>query len=197
MTPLYSANMADSPTTPGRHPGRKLAGSRAYLNDAVSGRTIRVRTPTDLPAMTRCSLRWPTGVGLRRTLRPRRRRRSAGARPRPRRPDCGGWPRPAAGQLDPDTVVGPHSFDTAVHACGGAMAAVDAVLDGEATAAFSAGRPPASCALFSSWPAASASLRLASHSKKSLTVSSRFMRKPTATYSYRCSLKVFSFSKRR
>ena len=46
------------------------------------------------------------------------------------------------GQLDPDTIASADSFDAAVHACGGAMAAVDAVLAGEATAAFSAGRPP-------------------------------------------------------
>ncbi len=46
------------------------------------------------------------------------------------------------GAIDPDTVVSARSFDAAMHACGGAMAAVDAVLDGEAAVAFSAGRPP-------------------------------------------------------
>ncbi len=46
------------------------------------------------------------------------------------------------GAIDPDTVVSARSFDAAIHACGGAMAAVDAVLDREVAAAFSAGRPP-------------------------------------------------------
>jgi acetoin utilization deacetylase AcuC-like enzyme len=46
------------------------------------------------------------------------------------------------GALDPDTVVSAGSYEAAVHGCGGAIAAVDAVLDGRAQAAFSAGRPP-------------------------------------------------------
>ncbi len=46
------------------------------------------------------------------------------------------------GRLDPDTIASADSFDAAVHACGGAIAAVDAVLTGDLTAAFSAGRPP-------------------------------------------------------
>jgi acetoin utilization deacetylase AcuC-like enzyme len=46
------------------------------------------------------------------------------------------------GSIDPDTVVSASSFDAALHACGGAMAAVDAVVDGDVAAAFSAGRPP-------------------------------------------------------
>ena len=46
------------------------------------------------------------------------------------------------GMLDPDTVVGPSSFEAAGRACGGAIAAVDLVLDGGAAAAFVGGRPP-------------------------------------------------------
>ena len=46
------------------------------------------------------------------------------------------------GMLDPDTVVNPFSLDAALRACGGAVAGVDAVLDGEAGAAFVGGRPP-------------------------------------------------------
>ncbi|MGN6378577.1 MAG: histone deacetylase family protein [Gaiellales bacterium] len=46
------------------------------------------------------------------------------------------------GMLDPDTVVNSFSFDAAVRACGGAMAAVDAVLTGGADATFVGGRPP-------------------------------------------------------
>ena len=46
------------------------------------------------------------------------------------------------GALDPDTVVNRASFDAARRACGGAMAAVDDVLDGRLDAAFVGGRPP-------------------------------------------------------
>src|SRR5262245_20829844 len=46
------------------------------------------------------------------------------------------------GALDPDTIVGPVSFEAASHAAGAAVAAVDAILDGELNAAFCAGRPP-------------------------------------------------------
>ncbi len=52
---------------------------------------------------------------------------------------------PAPGQLDyidSDTVVSPGSIQAALHAAGGAMAAVDAVLAGEAQAVFVAMRPP-------------------------------------------------------
>jgi acetoin utilization deacetylase AcuC-like enzyme len=44
--------------------------------------------------------------------------------------------------LDPDTVMSPGSLEAALRAVGGAVAAVDAVLDGEATNAFVACRPP-------------------------------------------------------
>lgn len=47
----------------------------------------------------------------------------------------GGW-------LDPDTYLGPASFDVALLSAGAAMRAVDLVLDGEAPTAFSLGRPP-------------------------------------------------------
>ena len=51
---------------------------------------------------------------------------------------------PAEGiaQLDPDTWMSPGSFDAASHAVGGACAAVDAVLNGEARNAFVIARPP-------------------------------------------------------
>jgi len=44
--------------------------------------------------------------------------------------------------LDPDTFVGPGSVAAALHAAGGAIAAVDAVMEGWADAAFAAVRPP-------------------------------------------------------
>ncbi|MEO1688639.1 MAG: histone deacetylase family protein [Pseudomonadota bacterium] len=44
--------------------------------------------------------------------------------------------------LDPDTHMSPGSFQAALHAAGGCAAAVDAVLGGEAGAAFVAARPP-------------------------------------------------------
>ena len=46
------------------------------------------------------------------------------------------------GRLDPDTAVNEASFEAALHASGAAIAAVDAVLAGEAAAAFTCGRPP-------------------------------------------------------
>lgn len=51
---------------------------------------------------------------------------------------------PASGtaQLDPDTWMSPGSFAAALHAVGGACAAVDAVLTGEAKTAFVLARPP-------------------------------------------------------
>lgn len=45
-------------------------------------------------------------------------------------------------RLDPDTVVSLKSFDAAIYAAGGAVAAVDAVMQGEAANAFVAVRPP-------------------------------------------------------
>ncbi|MEM9705556.1 MAG: histone deacetylase family protein [Pseudomonadota bacterium] len=45
-------------------------------------------------------------------------------------------------QLDPDTFMGPASLDAALRAAGGGVAAVDAIIAGEATAAFIAARPP-------------------------------------------------------
>ena len=51
---------------------------------------------------------------------------------------------PLAGsaQLDPDTYLSPGSLTAALHAVGGACAAVDAVLSGEVKNAFLAARPP-------------------------------------------------------
>ena len=46
------------------------------------------------------------------------------------------------GLIDADTIVGPGSWEAALHAAGGAVAVVDVLLSGEATAAFAAGRPP-------------------------------------------------------
>lgn len=48
-----------------------------------------------------------------------------------------GW-----GQLDMDTVISPKSYDAALFAAGGAVAGVDAVMQGEARNAFAAVRPP-------------------------------------------------------
>ena len=45
-------------------------------------------------------------------------------------------------QLDPDTFMGPNSYEAVMRAAGGAMAAVDLVFGGEAQNAFVAARPP-------------------------------------------------------
>ncbi|MEM9222063.1 MAG: histone deacetylase family protein [Pseudomonadota bacterium] len=52
--------------------------------------------------------------------------------------------RPEAGlvSLDPDTHMGPNSFDAALQASGAVMGAIDAVMAGEAKNAFVAARPP-------------------------------------------------------
>jgi acetoin utilization deacetylase AcuC-like enzyme len=52
----------------------------------------------------------------------------------------GGW-------LDPDTYVGPRSYDAAVRAAGGLLAAVEGVLNGEVDNAFALVRPPGHHAL--------------------------------------------------
>jgi acetoin utilization deacetylase AcuC-like enzyme len=46
------------------------------------------------------------------------------------------------GHLDLDTVLSAGSFEAALHAAGGAVALVDALLDGNASTGFSAHRPP-------------------------------------------------------
>lgn len=51
-------------------------------------------------------------------------------------------PREGWAQLDGDTFVSPGSHEAAMRAVGGICAAVDAVVSGEASAAFVAGRPP-------------------------------------------------------
>lgn len=45
-------------------------------------------------------------------------------------------------QLDPDTFMGPNSYEAVMRAAGGAMAAVDLVFKGDAKNAFVAARPP-------------------------------------------------------
>src|SRR5512135_1521911 len=49
--------------------------------------------------------------------------------------DGGGW-------ADPDTLITPRSFDVAVRVVGGTLAAVDAVVSGDAGSAFCLVRPP-------------------------------------------------------
>ncbi len=51
------------------------------------------------------------------------------------------------GYLDADTVTSEGSFEAALHAAGGAVALVDLLLDGQASSAFSAHRPPGHHAL--------------------------------------------------
>jgi acetoin utilization deacetylase AcuC-like enzyme len=51
------------------------------------------------------------------------------------------------GRLDADTLVSKGSWEAALRAAGGAVAAVDAVLSGEVAASFAAGRPPGHHAL--------------------------------------------------
>lgn len=48
----------------------------------------------------------------------------------------------AVAYLDPDTVVGPGSFEAALHGAGGAVRLVELLLEGSATSGFSAHRPP-------------------------------------------------------
>ncbi len=55
--------------------------------------------------------------------------------------------RAGGGALDPDTIVGPGSWDTALLAAGGVLAAVDALADGAGETAFVAARPPGHHAL--------------------------------------------------
>ncbi len=47
----------------------------------------------------------------------------------------GGW-------LDPDTVISPDSYEAALYAAGGVMAATEAVMNGEVNSAFALVRPP-------------------------------------------------------
>jgi len=51
-------------------------------------------------------------------------------------------PQEGYAQLDPDTLMNPHTMQAALHAAGAAVAAVDAVMAGEARTAFCAVRPP-------------------------------------------------------
>ena len=60
---------------------------------------------------------------------------------------CSGCAPPAAAQIDADTLVSEGSWEAALRSAGGAVAAVDAVFSGEASAAFAAGRPPGHHAL--------------------------------------------------
>jgi acetoin utilization deacetylase AcuC-like enzyme len=55
--------------------------------------------------------------------------------------------RSGGGALDPDTIVGPGSWDTALLAAGGVLAAIDALAEGRGEAAFVAARPPGHHAL--------------------------------------------------
>jgi len=55
--------------------------------------------------------------------------------------------RSGGGALDPDTIVGPGSWDTALLAAGGVLAAVDALAEGRGETAFVAARPPGHHAL--------------------------------------------------
>jgi acetoin utilization deacetylase AcuC-like enzyme len=50
--------------------------------------------------------------------------------------------RRGGGALDPDTIVGPGSWDTALVAAGSVLAAVDALAEGRGDSAFVAARPP-------------------------------------------------------
>jgi len=47
-----------------------------------------------------------------------------------------------SGRLDPDTYVHSGSYEVAIHAAGGCLAAVDAILDGQVDSAFCLVRPP-------------------------------------------------------
>lgn len=45
-------------------------------------------------------------------------------------------------EIDPDTLMNPHTYEAALHAAGAGIAAVDAVMQGQAANAFCAVRPP-------------------------------------------------------
>ncbi len=53
-----------------------------------------------------------------------------------------GAPRSGRVQLDPETLMNPHSLEASLHAAGACIAAVDLVLSGEVENAFCAVRPP-------------------------------------------------------
>jgi len=53
-----------------------------------------------------------------------------------------GGPQEGTRMLDPDTLQGPHTAQAALHAAGAGIAAVDAVMAGQAATAFCAVRPP-------------------------------------------------------
>jgi acetoin utilization deacetylase AcuC-like enzyme len=55
--------------------------------------------------------------------------------------------RSGGGALDPDTIVGPGSWDTALVAAGGVLAALDGLTEGRGDTAFVAARPPGHHAL--------------------------------------------------
>lgn len=55
---------------------------------------------------------------------------------RARQPDVG------YATIDPDTLMNPYTYEAALHAAGAGVAAVDAVMGGEASTAFCAVRPP-------------------------------------------------------
>jgi acetoin utilization deacetylase AcuC-like enzyme len=55
--------------------------------------------------------------------------------------------RAGGGAIDPDTLVGPGSWDTALLAAGGVLAAIDGLENGQGETAFVAGRPPGHHAL--------------------------------------------------
>lgn len=51
-------------------------------------------------------------------------------------------PQEGYAQIDPDTLMNPHTMEAALHAAGSGIAAVDAIMQGQAANAFCAVRPP-------------------------------------------------------
>ncbi|MVW72323.1 histone deacetylase family protein [Bordetella sp. 15P40C-2] len=51
-------------------------------------------------------------------------------------------PQEGYAQIDPDTLMSPHTMEAALHAAGSGIAAVDAIMQGQAANAFCAVRPP-------------------------------------------------------
>ena len=100
------------------HPGRFAAVEKALSAEAFSDALRREAPPVAAEAIDRVH-----GAAFREAV-------------------TGTAPETGLAQLDADTFMGPSSLDASLRAAGGAVAAVDAIMAGEAKNAFIAARPP-------------------------------------------------------